>query len=726
VAIEPKSANIVRFGLFEADLQARELRKGGIKLKLHEQPFEVLAALLERPGQVVTREELRRKLWRAETFVDFDHSINTAVNKLREVLGDSAENSRFVETLARRGYRFIAPVDARSCQSAANRNSQGNGQNGDTPASSFPLRPSARRLVRLVGTITVLLGSLIATWFMVRGPQRLPDLKLQRLTASSAERPVLGAVISPDGKYLAWSDAIGIHLTLIGTGETHLIARPKTLAADNAWIPVAWFPDGTRLVANSVGPATKSQRTVIWVVPVLGGPAIPLRDRGLAGAISADGTKIAFLSGGDNLDHEIWLMGARGEDAHKIATAEGTSLFAYLHWSPNNHRIGYVRIVPRHYTYEYLIESRDIEVSTSTAVLQSLGDLTDFCWLPTGRVVYPVSEQPPNNRDANLWQVQVDPQTGRPRSKPGRITNWPGFSFDNFSASADGKRIAFQKWSGQINVYVGRRQATRLESPRRLTLDEHIDLPYAWMPDSKAILFVSNRNGRGGIFKQPLDEELAESVAVATEDIYMARVSSDGSWILFLSPANGRLMRVPVSGGAPQLVMETKGTRNFDCARAPSTLCVITEVSVGLKELIFTSFDPVRGRGRELFRLPWGQGAGFGSALAHDGSGVAVVEYLGKSIQLFSITGRHERDINPKGWTKLSNVDWDLDDKALFVSSHSPTTVSLLWVDLAGNVQVLWTQEGSTHTFGIPSPDGRYLALGGWISDRNVWMAEYF
>jgi DNA-binding winged helix-turn-helix (wHTH) protein len=99
-----------RFGLFEADLASRELRKQDRKLRLQEQPFAVLVFLLERAGTVVTREELRARLWPADTFVDFDHSLNTAVNKLREVLGDSASSPRFIETLARRGYRFVADV----------------------------------------------------------------------------------------------------------------------------------------------------------------------------------------------------------------------------------------------------------------------------------------------------------------------------------------------------------------------------------------------------------------------------------------------------------------------------------------------------------------------------------------------------------------------------------------------------------------------------------------
>ena len=107
-------ARIVRFGTFEADLESRELRKGGARIKVHGQPFEVLAMLLERPGEVVPREELRQRLWSTDTFVDFDAGLNTAINRLREALGDSAENPRFIETLPRRGYRFIAPVQAES------------------------------------------------------------------------------------------------------------------------------------------------------------------------------------------------------------------------------------------------------------------------------------------------------------------------------------------------------------------------------------------------------------------------------------------------------------------------------------------------------------------------------------------------------------------------------------------------------------------------------------
>jgi DNA-binding winged helix-turn-helix (wHTH) protein len=107
----PLTSNSFRFGPFSLNVRAAELHANETKIKLGEQPFQVLCALLETPGEVVTRDELRQRLWSADTFVDFDHSLNAAVKRLREVLGDSAEAPRFIETLPRHGYRFIAPVE---------------------------------------------------------------------------------------------------------------------------------------------------------------------------------------------------------------------------------------------------------------------------------------------------------------------------------------------------------------------------------------------------------------------------------------------------------------------------------------------------------------------------------------------------------------------------------------------------------------------------------------
>src|SRR2546430_10984653 len=110
MVLEVRSRSILHFGVFEVDVRSGEVRKQGFGIKVQEQPFHVLTVLLQRPGEVVTREELRNQNWPADTFVDFDNSLNTAINKLREALGDSADSPRFIETLPRRGYRFLVPV----------------------------------------------------------------------------------------------------------------------------------------------------------------------------------------------------------------------------------------------------------------------------------------------------------------------------------------------------------------------------------------------------------------------------------------------------------------------------------------------------------------------------------------------------------------------------------------------------------------------------------------
>src|SRR5215472_13589825 len=136
MALATQFHDILRFGTFEVDLRAGELRKQGKRIKIQDQPFHVLTILLQRPGEVVTREELRNQNWPPDTFVDFDNSLNTAINKLREALGDSADNPRFIETLPRRGYRFIAPVDGLG----VGPNDQGVGQSGEARPAPQLLR----------------------------------------------------------------------------------------------------------------------------------------------------------------------------------------------------------------------------------------------------------------------------------------------------------------------------------------------------------------------------------------------------------------------------------------------------------------------------------------------------------------------------------------------------------------------------------------------------------
>jgi DNA-binding winged helix-turn-helix (wHTH) protein len=180
-----REANVLRFSVFEADLAAGELRKNGVRIRLQEQPFQVLTALLQNAGQVVTRDELREKIWPADTFVDFDHSLNTAVNKIRESLGDSASSPRFLETLARRGYRFIAPVE--NAGAAAAISAPAHTQENDpatAPAAEVALHPELHVPVPRRGLVRALFA-LIQAMYLIFYVSALAHLRDADRVASS-------------------------------------------------------------------------------------------------------------------------------------------------------------------------------------------------------------------------------------------------------------------------------------------------------------------------------------------------------------------------------------------------------------------------------------------------------------------------------------------------------------------------------------------------------------
>src|SRR5215469_6837159 len=172
----PQPARTLRFGVFELDPRVAELRKHGVRVRLQEQPFQILSLLLEHPGGLVTREALRQKLWSSDTFVDFDRNLNKAINKLRLALGDSAESPRFVETLHRRGYRFIAPVQSdepeESPTSSGRENRNWSPDQPDRRRAPVPLvqshaRMSAlgfRRWLPVVGSAVLFLSSVLFLW----------------------------------------------------------------------------------------------------------------------------------------------------------------------------------------------------------------------------------------------------------------------------------------------------------------------------------------------------------------------------------------------------------------------------------------------------------------------------------------------------------------------------------------------------------------------------------
>ena len=230
---ETKNGNLLRFSSFELDLRAGELRKNGLRIKLQDQPFQILALLLEKPGELVTREELRERLWPADTFVDFDHSLNSAVKKLRQALSDDPDTPRFIQTLPRRGYRFIAPVGNGTSLAPATQSGESTIQSGVPSPAPLPaevqqaLSPAGRShhwKLWAAGGFGFLLALGLVAWFGFRpatSSLNLAPIRLVPLTtySSGSSKPSF----SPDGNQIAYSwehenqEGVDIYIKEIGT-----------------------------------------------------------------------------------------------------------------------------------------------------------------------------------------------------------------------------------------------------------------------------------------------------------------------------------------------------------------------------------------------------------------------------------------------------------------------------------------------------------------------------
>ena len=253
-------------------------------------------------------------------------------------------------------------------------------------------------------------------------------------------------------------------------------------------------------------------------------------------------------------DHTIWLAEVNGQPPKKITEGDESTGFTKVVWSPDGSRIAYLAVHQVSGAFECALENRDLQ--GGPAVLVTAGanlckNPEGFWWAPNGRLIFSLAEPAPNGNDSNLWEVKLDPRTGKPENKPARLTNWVGFSFASPTLTADGKRVAFLKWNFQTNVYLAELKAggARLTTPRRLTLDNRNDSPATWTSDSRAVIFWSDRNGLDQVFMQNINQQTAEAVVTGPGQARMPRLSPDGA-ILYVAdkPDNSCLARERMSG----------------------------------------------------------------------------------------------------------------------------------------------------------------------------------
>jgi Tol biopolymer transport system component len=435
---------------------------------------------------------------------------------------------------------------------------------------------------------------------------------------------------------------------------------------------------------------------------------------------------------------EIWLMGMNGGQEKKLVSASRSDVLASPVWSPDGHSIAYVKQEYETFASSGSIELFNLEQGKEKTVLKDPRLDVGLRWLPDGRLLCVMFELPPNQSYSNIFASMLNSATGAFEGPVERITSGEGMIAQP-SITADGKRLAFNRVNSQLDVYVSEFSAKtgKASTPRRLTLDDADDVPFDWTPDSKAVIFISNRTGKPNIYRQPIDETSAEMLVSGPEEKDICRLSPDGTQILYVTntsendasirgPARSgdvetktspRVMRVPVDGGASQVVVSAPGITNVMCSRAPASVCVFGQRLSA--ELLFSTFDPMNGNAHEVARLERKSGIE-NSALSPDGKLIAVAKTDENRIRLFSTTGQPAREIVPKNWSTFSSVDWAADSKGLFVTSN-PTgwKSSLLYVDLAGNAHELWQVKGPSQSWSIASRDGKYLAIPAPTTSSN-------
>jgi DNA-binding winged helix-turn-helix (wHTH) protein/Tol biopolymer transport system component len=722
---------VVRFGVYEVDPRAGELRRNGVKVKIQEQPYQVLALLLERPGEVVTREELKRRLWPADTFVDFDHSLNAAIKRLRDALRDSADNPRFVETLARRGYRFLAPV-AGSLPS---------------PLSLAPQLPQIasrrRNRARWIAAIIVLAGACISVGFHIGSRAARAEVPNEaKLTANSPDVPVYRAAISPDARLLAYTDPRGLFLREIAREDSHQLWLPPGLKPN----VVSWFPDGNHLLVGGI--QSEGEEPSLWNVSILGGPSRKVSDETDSGVVSPDGNKIAALRGNGKVNSsELWLMNSDGSQSQKLLDISGYS--NALTWSPSGTRLAYMKASywPG-YKEDVQIETVDLTTGKTSTALSDDKIGGGLVWSRDGRLFFSRTEENSYIK-SDIWSLRVDERTGEARGNIARLTNSPDWK-PRPEVSADGKKMVFLRNNIAPTVYLAQVEpkTNALDQVQRLTLDESVSRPYEWTPDGAALLYISNRDGEFHIFRQRLGAASPELVVDGHDNPYILRLNPDATQIMYMSDAsragrNGtsprertgldrekaRLMAAPISGGVGKLILEADGMSNFQCARAPATFCLFSRFTKDA--LAFVQFDSATGEMKDFFQANDSGWQNYNWTLSPDGKVVALCKEgrvsLDTTVRLIPTDGGPERNIHLNEWVSISAIDWAADGKSFWASATlRGENHALVNIDLRGDIKPV-LQGGKPYIgWGIQSRDGKHLAIWQATGGSNVWMLESF
>ncbi|HMD07668.1 MAG TPA: winged helix-turn-helix domain-containing protein [Candidatus Acidoferrum sp.] len=578
----------VAFDRFELDLRSGELRKDGRRIRLQAQPFQLLAMLIENAGEVVMRDEVCRALWQADTFVDFDHSVAAAVNKIREALGDSVENPRFVETLPKRGYRFIGKIKPEAPVVMAVAKPQQSVELVPVPA--VKAWTSRKWTLGLVAAAFLVAAAVLFGW-LSRKPGNSKPMTVVPFTSYPGSETAPS--FSPDGSRIAFSWDNGasnrsgrprfdLYVKAIGS-ETLL----RLTNHPSEWISSTWSPDGTQIAFHRLS----ADDTGIYVVPALGGPERKLLATHIPYSVAApiswspDGKWLAFADTEDGRpDGRVFLLNMETLESHEFPHDPSCNHEGSLTFSHSGQELAMV-CVHNTTSFEYFVTDLQGKSKRSLATRHEFP--CGLAWSGDDKSLI-VSGASPEAEE--FYAIRVG--DGEVRKLPVGEGEWPTISRDghklafslgadsvniwrkdlehpqapalqmlvstrqqnNSQYSPDGKHVAFDSArSGTWSVWVADADGTNLV---QISHEGPAGFP-RWSPDSQKITFdMIELSGLAGMYTADISDRVAHKLKTNVGKADHPYWSHDGKWIYFRGSegVGHQLYRCPVGGGDATLL----------------------------------------------------------------------------------------------------------------------------------------------------------------------------
>lgn len=688
---DTSSSKRIHFGLYEADLDAGELYKGGHRVALQSQPFQILVMLLENAGSIVTKDELRHRLWGEDTIVDFDQSLRAAVTKAREVLGDSSDNPRFIETVPRRGYRFIAPVSVAESGAEQLSHSATTTESGflhalpasdlDLPAAEFapyPSQSARKALSRLKSVrrgwvvasgacLLLAIGSLLG-YVGARNNKRIGIPALRQLTFDSrivVPIPTKYAEQFPsmvtDGVHLFATAIRGGHSTLVQTsvngGELQEVVLPDEISAPTLG---DISPDYSRLLLVSHSPY--GVEMPLWMVPIGGSSA-----RLLSGVLGHDAT---WMPNGTDIlyaaNNELRILHPQNGNSEPFAKTPGRAF--WIRWSPNGKRLRFTVIDP-------VTHSQSLwEITSSNhnpkPLLNQWDERSNACcgvWAQDGSsFVF----QAARDGESDLWRL-----SGSRATNPERLTNGP-LNFEGPVVSRSGDRLFFTGVAAQPHIQT-LDAAAQVLRPAASFLRDAQEVAY-----SHDNLWVAWVDGAGRLWRARPDGKDQVQLSPDALQVYMGRWSPDNSriavmarqanqpWQLYLIRSDGggleRLQQEPRNEADPTWSADGQ---SLAFGRAPDYLA--KDDSPWAIRIIDLQTKQVR-------LIPGSEGL-FSPRWSPDGKYIIAMSSDQAQLVLFSWQ-THQWQLLAKG--QFSNPSWSADSRSVYSQGPSDHPESIIRIGI--------------------------------------------